>query len=129
MIIRHQGRTMAGDEIISGYAVCEGDKIYIYLEDGQKKQVKRSSVVPVLTDLKKGNTAHSESAYGHPLSCLEVSDYILTNLRARGVVCLEDFEKWSYEDFMRVRGLGKLRTGKILEKLEGLGIETQAAVK
>ncbi len=31
MIIRHQGRTITGDEIISGYAVCEADRFYIYI--------------------------------------------------------------------------------------------------
>lgn len=126
MIIRHQGRTITGDEIISGYAVCEADIFYIYMESGQKIQVKRSSVIPVLSDLERGDEIQAGKTYGHPLCSLDVSEYIQTNLRSRGVVCLEDLEKWTYEDFKRIRGLGPLKIGKILERLKCFGINTQA---
>lgn len=129
MIIRHQGRTMTGDEIISGYAVCVADRFYIYKEDGQKIQVKRSSVVPVLTDLENDNAAQTRTVYGHPLCSLDVSEYIQANLRSKGAVCLEDLEKWTYEDFKRIRGLGPSKISKILEKLKFFGIETQVDLK
>lgn len=125
MIIRHQGRTITDDEIVSGYAVCEMDRFYICLENGQKIQVKRSSVVPVLSDLEKGSVAQAGILYGHPLCSLDVSEYIQANLRSKGVVCLEDLEKWTYEDFKRIRGLGPFKINKILEKLREFGIETQ----
>ena len=47
-------------------------------------------------------------------------------MRFKGVMCLEDLAKWTYEDFKRIRGLGPLKIGKILEKLKQYGIETQA---
>ena len=126
MIIRHQGRTLIGAELISGYAVCEADKLYMYLDDGKKIQVKRSSVVPVLADLENCKVEQPRESYGHPLCSLEVSEYIQTSLRFKGVMCLEDLAKWTYEDFKRIRGLGPLKIGKILEKLKQYGIETQA---
>ena len=116
---------MIGDEIINGYAVCEADRFYIYMEDGKKIQVKRSSGVPVLTDLEKGDAAQRGRAYGHPLCNLDVSEYIQANLRSRGAVCLEDLEKWTYEDFKRIRGLGPSKISRILEKLEYFGIKTK----
>lgn len=36
MVIRHQGRTLAEDEDVIGYAVYEGAKLYIYREDGSR---------------------------------------------------------------------------------------------
>ena len=88
--------------------------------------VKRSSVVPVLADLENCKVEQPRESYGHPLCSLEVSEYIQTSLRFKGVMCLEDLAKWTYEDFKRIRGLGPLKIGKILEKLKQYGIETQA---
>ena len=55
-----------------------------------------------------------------------IRDSIQASLRFKGVMCLEDLAKWTYEDFKRIRGLGPLKIGKILEKLKQYGIETQA---
>ena len=115
MIIRHQGRTLIGDELISGYAVCEADKLYMYLDDGKKIQVKRSSVVPVLADLENCKVEQPRESYGHPLCSLEVSEYIQASLRFKGVMCLEDLAKWTYEDFKRT---GTIKNRKNIRKIE-----------
>lgn len=128
MIIQHQGQTFVGYEIVRGYAIEMGDKAYIRLEDGRMVQVRKSTVYPVIKDDIALNTEKNIWEDGkHPLCCLDMSSYILDQMRENGAVCLEDLERWTDRDFKKIRGLGKLKIKKVLETLQRYGIEIKNA--
>lgn len=125
MIIRHQGRSLIEDELIIGYAVYEGYELYLYQKDGSKRQVKESSVSPILSDLERKTEPSLEREGAHPLYCLDVGHVILMSLKYRGAMCLEDLEAWTDEDFKEIRGLGDVKIRKIRDTLKKYGVGSQ----
>lgn len=84
--------------------------------------MKASSVTPLASDMEGKTRPRPEREKEHPLCCLNLSRIIMLDMRREGVLCLEDLEDWTDQDFKRIRGLGHVKIKNIREILKRYGI-------